>query len=300
MPLLNMNMRLQVQALLTHHHIRITTSSSSSNKDIPTCDEEADDNASVASTVSTTSSQLSFSSQEDQEVHIGITRSGSSCSSLSSLSSSSKRTKKSVGFDERRNVAYDNAQICHEDTLEFWYSPQDYCRFKESTLLYGEAMVLAIERQQQGYGGAAAGGCNSYERVVKRVHMACCQQAAATTGDGDESSDDNDQQLSLPLARQLNRWMSNSTAVNRLGMERLLVRQIRKERSKRRKDVVRAVLEIQDEQEQLATNNWNHQCTNNDYDNVAERMRQASQSLSLPSRLFSRHLAQAASAFETY
>jgi hypothetical protein len=292
MPLVNMNMRHQVQALFTHAHIKIAISSNNNNnKDeqpalsmLPaSCghEEEDDDNASVASTVTA----MSLSSQEEEDEGSCITRSLSSSSSSSSLSSSNnKSTKKSVCFDESRNVAYDNAQgICHEDCQEFWYSAQDYCQFKQSTYLYGEAIVLASEQQQQQHCG---GGLNSYERVIKRVYLACCQQPA--TDEMEEDGTDDDMILSLPLARQLNRWMCSSTAVNRLGMERLLVRQIRKDRSQRRKNVVRAVLAIQEEFEH---NQWNpYYCTDID---VAERMRQASERLSLPSRHFSRHMAQA-------
>lgn len=243
----------QVQAFFTH---RISSKAEALSMPV-TCD----DDASVASTV-TAVSHLSFESQE-QDVAFP--------SHISSFSS-----KKSVHFDESHNEAYDNTQICREDCEELWYNGQELCQFKESTYLYGEEVCASEKR-------CGGGGPCSYERVVKRVYLACCQ----TTEDTDKSV------LTVSISRHLNRWMSSSSAVNRLGIERLIVRQIRKDRSHRRKEVVRAVLEIQE------LGNLNQFITNNN-DNVANLMCTASQSLSLPSRLFSRHMAEAqASATET-
>jgi hypothetical protein len=227
--------------------------------------------------VTTASSQLSFSSQQEQEDVFASNVDTTSSSSSSSSFSTTTTTKKSVCFDESRNEAFDNTQICREECEEFWYTAQDFGQFKESTYLYADT-VRASEKH-------CGGGPCSYERVIKRVYLACCGQEEQATQDSSDTASCDELLLPLSLSRNLNRWMSSSSAVNRLGMERLIVRQIRKDRSERRKQVVRAVLEIQ------ALEHMNQVVYN--YTHVSEQMRLASQSLSRPSRLFSMCMAQA-------
>jgi hypothetical protein len=169
--------------------------------------------------------------------------------------------KKTVGFNEDNNVAYDNTTTCKEDCKDScWYNAQDYAQFKAST----KFLVREIVRNEKRH---AKRSINSYQCVLERTYFDAEQQR-------------NQNQY------QLHQWMRVTTC--RLGLERLAIRQIAVDRSQRRIELVESVLKLQGE------HRYNWDCNDCNYaTNAAEILRQASESYSRPSRQFARHLAVA-------
>jgi hypothetical protein len=162
-----------------------------------------------------------------------------------------------------KNETYSNTQICKEDCIEFWYNGSDYRDFKT----YNRSLVRHISKHEQMNRNPSL-----YQRTLLRTYKACLDCTSDSTLGGSV--------LTTTEERQLRRVMQLSTP--RLGLERSSIRAIHRDGSYRRQNIVQAVMEIQDEMEQLICK-----------DVRAQYLRQACESISRPSCIFARQLAQA-------
>jgi hypothetical protein len=168
--------------------------------------------------------------------------------------------KKSVHFDEERNISYCNTTMAKEDCADLWYNSEDYSHFATSTECLAIKMGRADERSQSQF---------SFERVLLRLYGACCQCPYETT-DGNL--------LTLVEEVHLQHWMTESPG--RLGLESLSIRLIDEDRMDRHAALLNL---IRDLQEMKGLTNSTAK---------AELVRQSCEIHSRPSRLFAMHLAQ--------
>ena len=163
------------------------------------------------------------------------TASGSSeCSSLPGSPRPSKgnnKTTKTVVFDESQNKYHKSAANArHKRTC--WYDVQDYLQFKASVA----TTVKQITQNQ------SEANC-SYQRVMYTVFHTCCN---AEISEMDLSSTTRTVSVLSPKDRQdLERSISNSNS--RLGLEHLIVDALCEDRFRRRKVLLRRLLEVQRE-----------------------------------------------------
>jgi hypothetical protein len=193
------------------------------------------------------------------------------------------RVRKSVRFNECANELFSNTQICSEDCEELWYSGDEYVAFK-ATAKFMASQIAQHEQEQEKTDPF------SYKRILLRTHEACRQSCPLEDSSSSSSSisslflSSNSQSvLTLLEEKHLRRWMQG--APMRLGLERYAVKDLGRDRYFRRKNLVQTVLHLQSE--------WHIHNIPITPDEQAECLSLASQSISRPSKLFSRHLAQA-------
>jgi hypothetical protein len=175
----------------------------------------------------------------------------------STVTSSTSSSCKSVCFDMDSSTYYENKQICFGDCKDLWYTASEMKSFKHHTMVLAKEVQKAEARNRAPF---------SYHRVVLRTYEVCmeaCSESFASFLSADER-------------KHLRRWAE--VAPSRLGLEKWAIRPIGRDRSVRRADIVDVVLDIQQ--------------TVNACD-LDEIIRQQAETISRPSRLFARYVAQA-------
>lgn len=165
-----------------------------------------------------------------------------------------------VRFNLSANVTYDNHQLCREDVDSMlWYADTDYTKFKENNL----QACMDIISQEQG----KEDDISSYTHVMECVYNTC------SSSDLEQDSCLSDTECS-DLEEVLN--------IDHLGIERTTVQIIDRDKRWRRREIVHAVLDIQED--------FRH---SKKRDVLVEMIAQAARELSRPSRMFAAHLARA-------
>jgi hypothetical protein len=192
------------------------------------------------------------------------------------------RARKNVRFNECANELFSNTQLCSEDCEELWYSGDEYVAFK-ATAKFMASQIAQHEQEQEKLDPF------SYKRILLRTHEACRQSCPLEDSSSSTSTSSlffgsNSQSvLTLLEEKHLRRWMQG--APMRLGLERYAIKDLGRDRYYRRKNLVQTVLHLQSE--------WHVHNIPITPEEQAECLSLASQSISRPSKLFSRHLAQA-------
>jgi hypothetical protein len=166
---------------------------------------------------------------------------------------------KSVRFHEASNVEHANENACQEDYEDSWYSQADYRRFKATSMYMAREIAKLENRNRAPF---------SYHRVLLRTYEACCSVHEET----------NASVLTSFERKHLERW--TEVATSRLGLERWTVRSIQSDKLLRRNEIYRIVMELQN----IVTQNPEPK---------ADFLRQSSERISRPSRVFARTLAEA-------
>jgi hypothetical protein len=201
---------------------------------------------------------------------------------------SKKKTKKSIRFDEDRDISYKNTQMCREDCKLLWCSVQEFQRMKAATAGLARQVARYEEMDTSQH---------SYRRVMERTYEACCQTSIINMNNEPVNDDDDDDDgstvdniLTAGGEQELEKWMECATT--RLGLEKRAVRLIAQDRYARRKKITKTVLRLQDTCVSSSTTTT----TPVTPEGKAELLRAASQAISRPSRLFAEVMARAQAA----
>lgn len=177
-------------------------------------------------------------------------------------SASSSSFGRRVDFDETSNIHYTNVQMDREEIKQLWSTGSEMRQFKAQTAFLAKEINRAEKANIAPF---------SYQRVVLGAYDACCRMQMET----DLSP------LTESERKHFDKWMEVS--VSRIGLERVCIREMAKDKYARRAHVVDAVLEVQDSLLPGARGG-------------DEIMREAAIAISRPSRLFARELAKAQAA----
>lgn len=206
-----------------------------------------------------------------------VTTTASACKSAASVLCSSPlkidrrpRERRRVYFDAQRDIIHENHVLCKEETATLWYNSNELKVFQDKQSL-AVREILKLELEQQNEQNAE----KSYTAVLTRVYQDCCRRSRSSN---DIRSDD---RTSTRDERLLQKWIV--VGVSRLGLERAVVRSIRKDKWIRRQELVQAVLECQTYQE-------DHLLLLEDSE---EHIAAVAREISLPSREFASLLAKA-------
>lgn len=188
-------------------------------------------------------------------------------------------SKKRVNFDLRSNQSYENHMISVEDCASLWYSASEQQCFKESSNYLARSILKS--------------GCCS-TATIEKVFRACVviefDISTSVLTKGEE--------------REFRNLFRSCTGIEKcLGMERRVVRCLAKDKQMRRKILVDIVYEQQDEEHHHhrgrgstddMSSSGHRSCMG--IDAWEDRLREECEAISLASRLFARHLAQAQAA----
>ena len=171
--------------------------------------------------------------------------------------------RKRVSFALNRNKEYANSTMTEDDCRTLWHTPYDFKKMKEHTNTFAKQAM----KQDK----ARSDDQKSYSNIILRVYDQCCKV----------ESEPQCNVLSNEDSRDLVYLVGKANS--RTGLERVIVRDLAYDKRYRRNEIVRAVLKIQ------------RQSINPDVINgpVNELMHLACETISRPSRLFARQLAQA-------
>lgn len=221
-----------------------------------------------------------FKINDSSSYHCSSNDPRSTTSTSSTEPPAAPQPKKSVRFDEGQTIAYENALICREECLDLWYTALECSEFKASTVKHAKEIIRSEKRPN-----STDPLC--YQRTMRRTYHACCQRQVVV-GDNCSSSsstEDNDAVVLTELEmHKLQQWLAFCCEHDRIGMEKLTIRSIAKDRRYRRLEAMTIIFEIQ-EQMQIKSSG--------DNDRKAEFIRKACQILSRPARSFAQVLALA-------
>ena len=227
--------------------------------DVPLTGNSSDDECSISSTVSV----------EDPPKQEPL----SPFPESATLSSSSCSDRPRVRFDESSNLFYTNTLYEEKGCFDSWYSAEEYQNFKAAVSF----MAKMIDRAE---GGTVDNGCHqvprdplSYTGILEATYNACCQVHLDVVH-FDKNHHSGSNVLSEPQQRHLRHLFSLEIGIGRLGLERRSVREVARDKSRRRSDL----LEIVENAGLLS---------------CEEELRRQCETISLASRLFAQQLAHA-------
>ncbi|KAL7570897.1 hypothetical protein ACA910_018955 [Epithemia clementina (nom. ined.)] len=224
-----------------------------------------DDECSVSSTVSVENppkAEPLSPSSSSSSLTLSISSYGSCC-----------EERPRVRFDESHNRWYDNGLYAEEECVAYWYTGEEYHNFKSAVSFMAKMIDRAEGGGLGGYGGGMNSSCLpsrdplSYTGILESVYEAGCQMA------GLEEVTSSSSVLTPTQEMVLRNLFSMEIGLGRLGLERRSVRTVSKDKSRRRCDL----LELVEHNSVLTEDELARQC----------------EAISLASRLFARHLAQA-------
>jgi hypothetical protein len=183
--------------------------------------------------------------------------------SVSSTITVSNNIKRRVQFDLSHNISYES-NITPEESRKTWYRTKDYRIFRACAVDAAQQIMSFEARNRAPF---------SYKRVLEQTYVACSS-----------ASDETKQVLSRDECTHLERWME--VASSRVGLEKWSIRSISADKAERRAALTQAVLNLQASSEMSEQESFD----------VAEFLRCTCESISRPSRLFARTMAQAQAA----
>lgn len=169
-----------------------------------------------------------------------------------------QQEESAVKFNLSNNIEYSTSFISEEEKAAVWYTHDEYKKFKSS--------FIELAREFHKYDKANPDP-ESFKIMLNQAFTACSQ---ATEARVEGLLDSHNQKV-------LQRWFSKGS---RRGVERASVPSIFADKSSRRKRITNAVLDAQDQSQDMSIEDqWEH-------------LREASESISLTSRLFAWVLAK--------
>jgi hypothetical protein len=218
---------------------------------------------------------------EDEDLSVTTSSTFTSNVTTSSTTVTTANTiKKSVRFASKdKNEYYDNTQLCLEECQELWICRDEYKKLQRSL----QFLSTGLERAEK----FAADNPSSYTNVLLYLYALCGDQNRACRS-GSSRTENPALILSQDEMQELTQRLRLSS--NRLGLERRIIPQFRQERNAQRRQMLQQIQQIQS----LHHKNSNRKGSNNA--KAAAHMRQACESISRPSRLFSLHMAHALAA----
>jgi hypothetical protein len=222
---------------------------------------------------------------EDEELSVTTAATCTSNLTSSTTSTTTKTTKKSVRFASKdKNVYYNNEQLCLEECQELWISRGEYQKLQASL----QFLSAGLERAEK----FAADNPSSYTNVLLYVYALCSDQTRACNSSGSSAragcGNSNHGMAAIILKEDEMQELTQRLRLssNRLGLERRVIPQFRKERFTLRRQMLQQIQQIQ--------SSSHHKKGHNAV--VATHIRQVCESISRPSRLFSLHMAHALAA----
>lgn len=185
------------------------------------------------------------------------------CKKTENVFNSTSTRPRRVRFNEKHNVEHHNTAIFAEDCAELWYQSHEYRQFKNNAMYMAKEITRSEQTNRAPF---------SYGRVVLRAYEACL----------DAPHETNASVLTPNERHHLHRWAE--VATSRLGLERWSVREIGRDKSRRRRDIVDIILDIQDFYSNLTL------------EQREQKICSTSQTISRPSRLFARTIAESQAA----
>lgn len=202
-----------------------------------------------------------------------------------SESSSLATTSRRVHFQLDAITEYDNTSVFQEDLHELWYDAFEYRDFKRSTHASAKHMASVELRNRAPH---------SYQRTLTRVYQLCLEQRDYGHDDDDDDETGTDTLLSAAEQRHMQHWAQATPC--RLGMEKWALTELQKERSQRKHLLKHTVLDLQ--RKAQSRSSAAVVPPHEQHLPLDERVRLASERLSLTSRLFARHMALSLAAAE--
>jgi hypothetical protein len=196
----------------------------------------------------------------------------------------SEKKKRHVSFQESQNQVYANPHhhdVYKEDLKQLcWYNGHDYAAFKQSA--------------EQCASSSYYSSSSLYPQTLRHVYEACVRCPSEDEADSILTMSEDFVHLKDCLAKAPSRW----------GVERAAVRWIAADRHYRKSAMLELVLEMHQTMSGLFAANGSGSSSSSsssgsssmfmDDDGLDEVLRLSCEALSRPSRLFARHLAQAA------
>jgi hypothetical protein len=175
--------------------------------------------------------------------------------------SSSNLKRRKVQFDESLNKTYESILECHEDCKSLWYSAEDCKAFKAAHSASAREVIDAESHHSN--------DPYSYRNTLHRTYDACCRVVQET----------DDCALTLQDVEHLRECMK--LYENRIGLERVAIRSVARDRHERYRELVGVVSTIQRMESTV------------DAETRTEFICSSCESFSRASRLFALYLAQA-------
>jgi hypothetical protein len=234
-------------------------------------------------------------SAEDEELSVTTSSTCTSYLTASTTTTTTTSVKKSVRFAGKdKNVYYENEQLCLEECQELWIYREEYQKLQRSL----QFLSTGLERAEK----FAADNPSSYTNVLLYVYALCSDQTrAACHGSINRRNENPALILSQDEMQELTQRLRLSS--NRLGLERRIIPQFRQERYSQRREMLQQIQQIQSLHNNNNSSSISHRKGGNNNNNTnntaactAVHIRQACESISRPSRLFSLHMAHALAA----
>ena len=172
----------------------------------------------------------------------------------------------------------------NDDVMESstWYTLSEMQEYKNQTR-WSSSEIHQMEHQED------RRDAPSYSNVVEQIYAVCCRAAHEIQGEDDDDDDNSYSILTHIEQKNLSRYVQGH--VSRIGLERLCVREIARDKRQRRVAVVDAALEQQQQQQQQQQHEALKRHSSGHHREQAISL--ASRSVSLASRLFAREMALA-------
>ena len=186
----------------------------------------------------------------------------SPCEILKPVAKDIQVSRKRVSFAESRNVEYMNLTVNEEECKTLWHTPYDFKKMKERTNAFAKQALKQDKIRSDDE--------KSYSNIILRVYDECCN--AECEAQTNILSQDDQADLVYLVGK----------ANSRTGLERVIVRELAHDKRFRRTEIVKATLKIQRQSIDMHTSHV-----------VSELIYMTCETISRPSRIFARHLAQA-------
>ena len=147
---------------------------------------------------------------------------------MASTATSSSRRRNRVRFELGASQSYESANSSMEDCADCWYKAQDYATFKADSIQQGKD----IRRKEREYGPEFA----TYEIVLERVLEVCSMAEAEDELNIHQVMDADEREIFHQCI---------AADMTRVGLEKNIASGLNRDKSYRRKDLLRAVKEVE-------------------------------------------------------
>eukprot|EP00522_Entomoneis_paludosa_P014848 CAMPEP_0172451574 /NCGR_PEP_ID=MMETSP1065-20121228/9563_1 /TAXON_ID=265537 /ORGANISM="Amphiprora paludosa, Strain CCMP125" /LENGTH=258 /DNA_ID=CAMNT_0013203537 /DNA_START=55 /DNA_END=831 /DNA_ORIENTATION=+ len=181
--------------------------------------QDHDDDGSDSSTMET-SSAASAASTKKRHYLCCVSDDDEEAASVS-------RRRRRVRFNEGANESLTQVMWYKDECKALWYTRQDQATFKSLNTENAKDIIRSEAQNTDS---------QSYRPVMEHIFEVCCQGSITDDNDKDHPN----------LLNDFQTWVTRTTPT-RLGLERLAVRALRQDKSRRRSEMVQTVLDLQEE-----------------------------------------------------
>jgi hypothetical protein len=243
------------------------------------------------------------------------------------------KNKRVVSFQHfKANKAYRNTITCREDCRDQWYTANDYAQFKSDAKLIAAEIIKREKHRAASPSTSPSSSLSSstmtsfsYQGILQRTLEACRTHPFNTSSDSDDTDENADSVVNSSSSsiltkieqQHLQRWLNIATM--RLGLEGMTIREIGRDRLHRHKHIQKVVLQAQADIRAVQQQRKQQQQQQQPYravvvpsrssnksssssrlnrlsESQARHLKNVSQAVSHPSRLFAHEMARAAAA----